>query len=99
MAPVDAVAGAPPVAADRAPPSPTLPPLKEPSPEKPSDIHRRTLVVLSFWLIVLCLGVPIWWRTTEIYRAALPLDQMQLWAEGKVCRRSYRDAAETPPKR
>ncbi|SCV27089.1 related to GPI transamidase component PIG-S [Fusarium fujikuroi] len=57
-----------------------------PPPEKQSDIYRRTRIVISFWLIVLCLGVPIWWRTTTIYRANLPLDGMMQWAEGKACR-------------
>jgi hypothetical protein len=56
----------------------------QPPPEKPSDISRRTRIVISFWLLVLCLGVPIWWKTTTIYRANLPLDDMMQWAEGKV---------------
>lgn len=57
---------------------------KEPPPEKPSDIRRRTLVIFSFWLIVLLLGLPIWWHTTAIPRANLPLDAMMDWADGKV---------------
>jgi phosphatidylinositol glycan class S len=57
---------------------------KEPPPEKPSDIRRRSYVVLSLWLIVLLLGLPIWWHTTSIYRANLPLDEMMEWAEGRV---------------
>ncbi|KAI5458271.1 phosphatidylinositol-glycan biosynthesis class S protein [Mariannaea sp. PMI_226] len=60
--------------------------LKLPPPEKPFDIKRRSLIVLSFWLIVLFLGLPIWWKTTSIYRANLPLDGMLQWAEGKACR-------------
>jgi GPI-anchor transamidase subunit S len=56
---------------------------KEPPPEKPSDIRRRSWVTLSFWLIVL-LGVPIWWHTTSIHRAQLPLAEMLGWADGKV---------------
>lgn len=70
-APVDSA----PVAA----PSPTLPP-----PEKPSAIRQRSYIVLSFWLVVLLLGLPIWWKTTAIYRADLPLDSMLKWADGKV---------------
>ncbi|KAM0551872.1 hypothetical protein ACHAPJ_008208 [Fusarium lateritium] len=69
-----------------APSAPTQPQPETPPPEKPSDTSRRTRVVLSFWLLVLCLGVPIWWRTTGIYRANLPLDGMLQWAEGKACR-------------
>ncbi|KAH7324314.1 phosphatidylinositol-glycan biosynthesis class S protein [Stachybotrys elegans] len=59
---------------------------KMPPPEKPSDILRRSYVVLSFWAIVLLLGLPIWWKTTSIYRASLPLDAMLQWADGKACR-------------
>lgn len=58
---------------------------KQPPPEKPSDVRRRSYVILSFWLIVLCLGLPIWWETTTIYRADLPLSEMMEWADGKVC--------------
>ncbi|KAI1499034.1 phosphatidylinositol-glycan biosynthesis class S protein [Biscogniauxia marginata] len=58
---------------------------RQPPPEKPADIRRRSLVIASFWLIVLFLGLPIWWKTTTIYRADLPLSQMMDWADGKVC--------------
>jgi phosphatidylinositol glycan class S len=60
-------------------------PRKQPPPESPSDIRRRTHVILSFWLIILFLGLPIWWWTTTIYRARLPLQEMLEWADGKVC--------------
>lgn len=43
-------------------------------------------MILSFWLIVALLGLPIWWYTTTIYRANLPLDDMMEWADGKACR-------------
>ncbi|KAI8623201.1 phosphatidylinositol-glycan biosynthesis class S protein [Xylariaceae sp. FL1651] len=54
-------------------------------PEKPTHILRRSLVVASFWLVVLCLGLPIWWNTTTIYRANLPLNRMMDWADGRAC--------------
>ncbi|KAI1764704.1 phosphatidylinositol-glycan biosynthesis class S protein [Hypoxylon sp. FL1150] len=65
----------------------TSSPLKRklPPPEKPEDITRRSLVVVSFWIIVLFVGLPIWWKTTTIYRAELPLNQMVDWADGKAC--------------
>ncbi|KAK1753402.1 phosphatidylinositol-glycan biosynthesis class S protein [Echria macrotheca] len=59
---------------------------RQPPPEKPSDIRRRTWVIFSFWVIVVCLGLPIWWETTTIYRANLPLSEMLDWADGKACR-------------
>ncbi len=57
---------------------------KQPPPELPEHIRVRSLVVLSFWFIVVLLGLPIWWRTTSIYRARLPLHDMMEWADGKV---------------
>ncbi|KAI0859655.1 phosphatidylinositol-glycan biosynthesis class S protein [Xylaria cubensis] len=58
---------------------------KPPPPEQESHIFRRSLIIASFWLLVLCLGIPIWWKTTSIYRASLPLNQMMDWANGKAC--------------
>lgn len=57
---------------------------KQPPPEKSEDVRRRSYVIASFWAIVLFLGLPIWWKTTTIYRAELPLSQMLNWADGKV---------------
>ena len=70
------------------PPSYVLvaPTRKEPPPEPPADVRRRSFIILSFWLVVLLLGVPIWWHTTKIYRANLPLAEMNEWADGKACR-------------
>lgn len=53
-------------------------------PEKPSHALRRMYIVLSYWAIVLLIGLPIWWKTTAIYRADLPLNDMLQWSEGKV---------------
>ncbi|KAI0547016.1 phosphatidylinositol-glycan biosynthesis class S protein [Xylaria curta] len=58
---------------------------KPPPPEQESHIFRRSLIIASFWLLVLCLGIPIWWKTTSIHRASLPLNQMMDWANGKAC--------------
>ncbi|KAI8342319.1 phosphatidylinositol-glycan biosynthesis class S protein [Chlamydoabsidia padenii] len=35
-------------------------------------------VLLAFWCVVL-LGVPFWWKTTEVYRAHLPFAEMDSW--------------------
>ncbi|KAL5622081.1 hypothetical protein BROUX41_006026 [Berkeleyomyces rouxiae] len=69
-----------------APGRPAAPAKKDPPPQSLADQRRRMMVVLSFWAVVLFLGVPIWWRLTAIYRAALPLDQMQQWSDGRACR-------------
>ncbi|TQV98429.1 hypothetical protein V2A60_007829 [Cordyceps javanica] len=57
-----------------------------PPAEKPSETRRRSYIVWSYWLIVVFLGLPIWWQTTAIHRANLPLDGMMQWADGKACR-------------
>ncbi|KAI1748905.1 phosphatidylinositol-glycan biosynthesis class S protein [Xylaria castorea] len=72
--------------------------LKPPPPEQESHIFRRSLIIASFWLVVLCFGIPTWWGTTSIYRASLPLDQMMDWANGKACSPVFpiRIAVEAP---
>jgi phosphatidylinositol glycan class S len=59
--------------------SPKLPP-----PETKESLWLRRLSILSFWAVVVFLGLPIWLKTTAIYRAELPLQAMTDWAEGKV---------------
>jgi phosphatidylinositol glycan class S len=63
---------------------------KKPPPESPESARIRTLVVFSFWAVVIFLGLPIWWKTTAIYRAKLPLRVMMEWADGKVCFSTWR---------
>ncbi|KAL1957579.1 hypothetical protein VTO42DRAFT_5690 [Malbranchea cinnamomea] len=53
-----------------------------PPPEKPEEIRTRSLIILSFWAVIIFLGLPMWWKTTSIYRAHLPLDDM---GSGKAC--------------
>lgn len=53
-------------------------------PEKPQAIWTRTKVVVAFWAVIIFLGLPMWWKTTSIYRARLPLEEMMHWADGKV---------------
>lgn len=61
---------------------------KLPPPEKPSQTNNRTYIILSYWLVVIFLGLPVWWKTTAIYRANLPIDGMMQWADGKVSPRA-----------
>jgi cytoskeletal protein RodZ len=73
--------------ASSAPPAPILkavPATKQPPPESKEGIWLRRLAILSFWAVVVFLGLPIWYKTTAIYRADLPLQQMSDWAEGHV---------------
>lgn len=57
---------------------------KEPPPETAESILSRRLILLSFWAVAIFLGLPIWWKTTTVYRAPLPLQSMLDWADGKV---------------
>lgn len=62
-----------------------VPIITPPPPESPQSITTRRLVILSFWAVAVLLGLPLWFKTTTIYRAHLPLQQMLDWADGKVC--------------
>ncbi|KAK2767651.1 GPI transamidase component [Arachnomyces sp. PD_36] len=57
-----------------------------PPPEKPETTRIKFLAMLSFWAVIVFLGLPMWWKTTSIYRARLPLEEMSDWADGKACR-------------
>ncbi|GAQ03423.1 GPI transamidase component PIG-S [Aspergillus lentulus] len=57
-----------------------------PPPEKPEAIRARFGVIAAFWAVIIFLGFPIWWKTTSIYRAHLPVQEMVDWANGKTCR-------------
>jgi len=58
---------------------------KTPPPLETSEsLWLRRSVILSFWAVVILLGLPTWWKTTAIYRADLPLSYMTDWADGKV---------------
>ena len=54
---------------------------KKAPPEKPEAVSLRTKIVFSFWAIILFIGVPVWHKTTSIYRATLPLSDMLAWAD------------------
>jgi phosphatidylinositol glycan class S len=57
---------------------------KQPPPESAESVWLRRFAIISFWAVVVLLGLPIWLKTTAIYRADLPLQVMSDWAEGKV---------------
>ncbi|CEJ55722.1 Putative Glycosyl Phosphatidyl Inositol 17 [Penicillium brasilianum] len=57
-----------------------------PPPETSEAIQTRFRVIAAFWAVIVFLGFPIWWKTTSIYRAHLPIRDMADWADGKTCR-------------
>lgn len=88
MAPPNAVDASSASAPTEEPPVATLEATKArttPPPESAESIWLRRAAILSFWAVVILLGLPVWWKTTAIYRAELPLQDMTDWAEGKVC--------------
>ncbi|KAL9061106.1 MAG: hypothetical protein Q9162_000251 [Coniocarpon cinnabarinum] len=58
---------------------------KKPPSESRESVNVRRSVLVSFWLLVLCVGVPFWWQTTTVYRANLPYSTMDAWASGSAC--------------
>ncbi|KAJ5156403.1 hypothetical protein N7492_009206 [Penicillium capsulatum] len=38
--------------------------------------QTRFRVIAAFWAVIIFLGFPIWWKTTSIYRAHLPIQEM-----------------------
>jgi Phosphatidylinositol-glycan biosynthesis class S protein len=58
---------------------------KQPPPETAEAIWLRSKIILSFWAVIVFLGLPVWWQTTSIYRARLPIQEMLDSGEGRVC--------------
>jgi len=56
----------------------------DPPPEKPVAAWTRRMIILAFWMVVACLGLPHWVWTTSIHRSDLPVELMNDWATGKV---------------
>lgn len=46
------------------------------------------LVVFAFWSVVL-LGLPFWWKTTEVYRASLPFAEIDEWQTKQVMAHNF----------
>ncbi|KAL1613039.1 GPI transamidase component [Paraconiothyrium brasiliense] len=59
---------------------------KQPPPETQQSLWLRRAVIASFWAVVAFLGLPVWWKTTAIYRAELPLQDMTAWANAQECK-------------
>ena len=57
---------------------------KSPPPESSKSIRIRRQVLASFWIVVILFGIPLWWWTTTVYKASLPVQDMLNWAGGRV---------------
>ncbi|THX46526.1 hypothetical protein D6D06_10054 [Aureobasidium pullulans] len=62
---------------------------KQPPPESPDGIKTRRWIIFCFWAIAGLLGLPIWYATTTVPRAALPLESMDAWASGQTCKLEF----------
>ncbi|KAK3674841.1 GPI transamidase component [Recurvomyces mirabilis] len=60
--------------------------MPSPPADPPEGQWTRRWIILSFWAIIVCFGLPHWLMTTSTYRASLPLDAMNSWArEDQIC--------------
>lgn len=50
-----------------------------------SERRRGQIAALSIAAVVIIMGVPLWWRTTETYRAWLPVSQINALSNLQVC--------------
>lgn len=57
---------------------------KQPPPESYQEVKKRRWIIFCFWAVVAFLGLPVWYATTTVPRASLPLEAMSQWAEGQV---------------
>lgn len=50
-----------------------------------AEKRRGQTATLSIAAMVILVGLPLWWRTTETYRAWLPVSQIKEMANLQVC--------------
>lgn len=65
--------------------------------------ETRTLSVLSYGFVMVLIGVPVWWHSTDVVRYPLPFDDIQVISQTEVKQLvqvtivSHNSAAKTPP--
>ncbi|KAJ1917547.1 GPI transamidase component [Tieghemiomyces parasiticus] len=61
-------------------------------------VARRRVPILLSVCCVFLIGLPLWWKATEVYRADLPADAIRAWAASKAVLRYPVDVyIEFPP--
>ena len=46
--------------------------------------YGQKLALLSYVIVAVFIGVPLWWKTTEVYRSPLPYTQINELANKQV---------------
>jgi len=46
--------------------------------------RKKLLAALSVGLLAVFVVFPLWWKTTEVYRAALPFNEIEQLSENQV---------------
>lgn len=54
--------------------------------ESPQAISLRRRIIISFWLLILLLGLPLWISTQRVIRSPLPEADINAWSSGQACR-------------
>ncbi|GAB7353619.1 hypothetical protein MBLNU459_g4034t1 [Dothideomycetes sp. NU459] len=62
---------------------------KAPPPETQHEVQTRRWIIFCFWAVAAFLGLPVWYATTTVPRASLPLDSMNRWADGQACKLDF----------
>ena len=44
---------------------------------KITDQNAKTYATLSYALVMIVVGIPVWWHTTDVERAPLPFDRIE----------------------
>ncbi|KAI8602010.1 phosphatidylinositol-glycan biosynthesis class S protein [Dissophora ornata] len=50
--------------------------------------QARRLILLAVWAVVL-FGLPLWWKTTRVYRAELPYEDIEHWNDWQACQPTF----------
>ncbi|KAK9762191.1 GPI transamidase component [Basidiobolus ranarum] len=49
-----------------------------------AEVSTKRKILLSVWAVVL-IGLPFWWKTTQVYRAHLPFEEIAHWQDLDGC--------------
>ncbi|XP_065337026.1 GPI transamidase component PIG-S [Cloeon dipterum] len=50
--------------------------MKKAEKEELEEENARMLAAVAFAVVLICIGLPLWWKTTQVYRVALPYEKI-----------------------